>query len=78
MAKFCYSCTNPIKSPLFGRSDTNYCNDCIDNYGNLLPRETIRDGIAKWLQSWEGNISYQTAYERAGHFMKAMPAWAED
>ena len=50
---------------------------CTDAAGNLKPAEEVRKGIAEWLQSWQAGVDEVTALERAGHFTKAMPAWAD-
>ena len=78
MAEHCLSCTAPLKSPEFkGNSDT-YCKWCSDEQGNLKPRADVQAGIAHWFGSWQPNVTKEQAMERAGHFMKAMPAWADN
>jgi len=75
--QFCHSCTAPLDVPQFKSAAKEYCVHCVDESGKLLPQPTVLDGIAHWLKSWQGKISDSQARERAGHFMKAMPAWAQ-
>ena len=77
MDKFCESCTAPL-TPEFKGSADRYCKYCTDEKGTLKPREEIHQGIAMWFKSWQEGISEEQAKTRAAHFMKAMPAWAED
>lgn len=77
MSEFCHSCTAPLNVPGFRTAAEGLCVHCVDERGSLKPREDVRQGIAGWLKSWQGQISDEPAYERAGHFMKAMPKWAE-
>lgn len=68
----------PLSSPgAKGQSDI-YCKYCGDEAGNLRPRGEIERGIASWLRTRQELIAEEEAQKRAEHFMKAMPAWAED
>ena len=78
MSEFCHSCTAPLSNPTFKGSSDTYCKHCTDENGNLKPREEVRQGIAGWLASWQGGISKEVALTRADHFMKGLPARAED
>lgn len=78
MAKFCHSCTMPLDSPEARGPSKEYCKHCTDEAGNLKPREEVQQGIAMWLRSWQEGITEEQALRRAGRFMQAMPAWAED
>lgn len=78
MSKHCQSCTMPLETLGGKGASDKYCTHCSDERGNLKPRAEVQQGIAHWLQSWQGEISHDVAMERAGHFMRAMPAWAED
>jgi hypothetical protein len=62
---------------MFKSAAKDYCSHCVDAKGNLLPRKAVQEGIARWFQGWQGRISDQVARQRAGHFMMAMPAWAD-
>jgi hypothetical protein len=78
MNQFCHSCSAPLNAPGFkGPSDT-FCRNCTDEQGILKSKEEIHKGMAGWLKSWQPGIDDKTAAERATHFMKAMPAWAEE
>ena len=59
------------------RGCTSFCSYCTDNAGNLKPRDVVQQGIACQLKSWQGDLGADVTMERVGHFMKAMPAWAE-
>jgi hypothetical protein len=74
MSEFCESCAAPLSSEFKGSSD-RYCKYCIDASGKLHSREQVQKGIAEWLKSWQPGITEKQAFERAGHYMKAMPAW---
>lgn len=78
MSPFCQSCTMPLDSPGAQGASDKYCAHCTDDVGTLKPRAEVQQGIAHWLQSWQGEITHEVAMERAGHFMKAMPAWADN
>ena len=77
MNGFCHSCSAPLNVPDFKGPAENYCKYCTDEQGNLKPRDTVRQGIAEWLKSWQPNLDDATALTRAESFMKAMPAWAD-
>jgi hypothetical protein len=77
MKKYCHSCTAPLFDPAFQGPAENYCKYCTDESGSLKSREEIRQGIAQWLMSWQEGLDESTALERADHYMKALPAWAD-
>jgi hypothetical protein len=58
-------------------SDTKYCKYCTDPNGHLLPKEQVKFGIAQFLILNQPGLEETKAIERAGYYMKAMPAWAE-
>ena len=78
MEKYCYSCSSPLWMEDFKGPAENYCKYCTDENGRLKPREEIREGCANWLKSWSPGLSDEAALQRADHYMKAMPEWAED
>lgn len=78
MDSFCHSCTAHLNVPEFKGESDIYCKYCTDESGNLKPREVIKVGIAEWFKNWQEGLSDDVAMTRAGHFMKAMPAWADD
>ena len=63
--------------PDFKGPAENYCKYCTDEKGSLKPRDAVQKGIATWFKSWQPNLDDEKANERAVHYMKAMPAWAE-
>ena len=77
MTKLCHSCCAPLDNPDFKGTSDIYCKYCVDENGNLKPHKNVQWGIAQWLKSWQPEIDDETALERAGHFMKAMPAWSD-
>ncbi len=77
MSKFCYSCAAPLSAPEFKGPAEDYCKYCTDEAGNLRPKEEIKDGITRWLKSWQPDIDNTTATLRAEFMMQAMPAWAD-
>ncbi len=77
MASNCYACAAPLKGEFKGQSDV-YCRYCLDENGQLKPREDIRRGIAQWFRSWQPNLDDATALARADLYMRAMPAWADE
>ncbi|HHL71954.1 MAG TPA: hypothetical protein ENJ29_05520 [Bacteroidetes bacterium] len=76
MDKFCLSCAAPLSNPAFKSASDVYCKYCSDENGQLKSREEVQAAIAHWFESWHPDIDTQKASERAGHYMKAMPAWA--
>ncbi|MBN2226405.1 MAG: hypothetical protein JW763_03480 [candidate division Zixibacteria bacterium] len=77
MNRFCHSCTAPLDMPDFKGPAENYCKYCTDDQGRLKPREVVRQGVAEWFKGWQPNLDDTTALARADHFMRAMPAWAD-
>ncbi|MCS7240770.1 MAG: zinc ribbon domain-containing protein [Candidatus Bipolaricaulota bacterium] len=78
MSKFCESCGAPLSSPEMQGPSSKYCKYCTDAAGKLKPRAEVQRGIAEWLKTWQPGITQEQAIKRADHYMKAMPAWAED
>lgn len=76
MSDFCYSCGASLHMPDFKGPLEDFCKYCVDERGDLKPREEVRQGIARFLQSWQPGVSDDEALTRAGFYMKAMPAWA--
>ena len=77
MAEHCYSCAASLADPnLKGNSDI-YCRWCSDEQGNLNSREQVQSGIAHWFSRWQPETSQEVLLERAAHYMKSMPAWAD-
>jgi hypothetical protein len=78
MDKYCQSCTMPLSMPDAKGPSDDYCKYCTDDKGNLKPRAAVQQGIAGWFKSWQPNLDDAKAMKRADHFMKGLPAWAED
>lgn len=76
MPTVCYACGAPLSGDFKGTSGI-YCRHCCDAKGTLKPRADIQRGIASWFQTWQPNLDEATALKRAGLYMRAMPAWAD-
>ncbi len=77
MTEFCHSCGASLADPSMKGPSAQYCKYCTDATGKLRPPAEVQKGIAQWLKSWQPGITDEQAMDRAGHYMKAMPAWAE-
>ena len=77
MEKYCLSCGAPLGTEGFKGTAEEYCRHCTDDTGRLKSRDEIRMGIAYWLKTWQTNLDEKKAVDRANHYMKAMPAWAD-
>jgi len=75
--EYCLSCGMPLNMPDVKGMAEGYCKHCTDEGGKLKSREEIKAGIAQWIKSWQSGISDEQALDRAEHYMKAMPEWAE-
>lgn len=78
MEKFCHSCGMPLTGGQEPKAQGNYCGYCCDEKGNLYPREQVLQGIAQWLQGFGDGQAEAVYVKRAEHYLKAMPAWAEN
>lgn len=77
-AEHCYACAAPLADPeLAGISDL-YCKYCADESGQLRPREEIQAHVSHWFSRWQGEITQEQALSRADHYLRGMPAFAED
>lgn len=74
--KFCLSCSMPLNNESAGKNP-KYCKHCTDQSGNLHSREHVQQGISQFLKMLQPDIDEATALERARHYLKAMPAWAD-
>lgn len=77
-SEHCESCGSPLTLEEFRGSSDRYCRHCTDATGNLLDQASVRQQIAGWLLSWQSGITPEQANIRAAHFLRAMPAWADD
>ncbi len=76
---YCPSCAGNLNDP--GISDNpshRYCKHCTYSDGTLKSREDAIKEIASWFEYWQKNVTPAQALQRAEHYIKAMPAWAED
>ncbi len=78
MGKLCHSGAAPLGTPDFKGPAENYCKYCTDAAGKLKSPEEIQNGIAQWFKGWQPNLDDKKTLERAGFYMKSMPAWAEE
>lgn len=78
--KFCQSCGIPLNGPIAKESGlANHCEFCVDAATNKLkPRGEIQNGIAQWLKMFTPAVGNPDLMKRADHYMKSMPAWAEE
>ena len=74
---YCHSCGVPLEVSGDYSNSEHYCAYCADREGNLAPREQVQRGVAEWLKTWQPNLDDTRAMERAGHYLRSMPAWAE-
>ena len=74
---FCYSCGVPLEVPELNGTLEHYCESCTDRDGHLTPRDLVQKGVAKWLKAWQPDLNDAEAMERADHYLKSMPAWAD-
>ena len=74
---YCHSCGVPLEVPGVYSNSEHYCAYCRDREGNLAPREQVQKGVAEWLKTWQPDLDDTRAMERANHYLRSMPAWAE-
>jgi len=75
--RFCQSCGMPLEDAN-NESANDYCHYCSDEFGGLKSREVVHAGIVEWLKLFAPEEANPDFAKRADHYMKAMPAWAED
>lgn len=78
--RFCHSCGMPLNGPAGKESSlANYCEYCVDPATNKLKsREEAQKGIAEWLKMFTPTEGNPDLMKRADHYLKSMPAWAEE
>ena len=74
--EYCLSCGMPLNMPDAKGMAEGYCKHCTDEGGKLKSRDEIKQGIAHWLMQWQ-HVDMDTAMQRAEHYLKAMPEWAD-
>ncbi len=71
----CYSCGAIVEKKV--PKEKGYCAYCIDNEDKLKDRDTIKIGVAGWLQQWSPEeLSDEVALKRAELYLLSMPEWA--
>jgi|GEM_PF-498342 len=73
---FCRSCMASLSDEHNRGASETYCRWCSDEEGRLREREEVHRILTNWFLHWQKGISEAEASDRAGHYMKAMPAWA--
>ncbi|MFZ2088464.1 MAG: hypothetical protein WAU47_07795, partial [Desulfobaccales bacterium] len=67
----------PLETPGFDGKSEYYCTYCLDREGKLASRDQVQKGVAEWLKTWQPDLDDARAMERAGYYLRSMPAWAE-
>jgi hypothetical protein len=75
--KFCHSCGIPLTGPQAGNVQGDYCGNCVDDTGKCQPRAVVQAGVANWLMMFTPDTSMDVCMQRADHYLRAMPAWAD-
>jgi Putative zinc ribbon domain len=78
MSTNCQSCGMPMSPETRNAASEEYCSYCADETGKLFPAERVKAGISQWLGSFSPPASPEAMAQRADHYMKSMPAWAEE
>lgn len=78
MSANCQSCGMPLTEEFANPKAPQYCTYCSDEAGQLLPRAQVQAGVAQWLESIAPADSTANFSARADHYLRAMPAWAEE
>jgi hypothetical protein len=68
----------PLTEEFVNPKAPQYCSYCTNEAGELLPREQVQAGVAGWLESIAPAGSAANFAARADHYLRAMPAWAEE
>lgn len=76
--KFCRSCGIILDGTIAKEAAPGFCGYCVDDKGNLKPKQEIQAGIAEWLKSFSPAEGKADFTKRAANYMNAMPAWAEE
>jgi hypothetical protein len=70
----CQSCSQPLRPD--SDPSPQYCRFCSDDEGRLRTREEVHGLIARWMESWQPQLTPEEARRRATLYMSAMPAWS--
>ncbi len=77
MNEHCQSCGMPISGEDGKDFRGSFCLYCTDESGSLYPRDVVQQGVAEWLKSFGPDDPSIDYVARAGHYLDAMPAWAQ-
>ena len=77
-AKFCHSCGVPLDGKMGHERIENHCHFCVDEDGQLKPREVVRGAVVEWLKMFPAEGTNPNFEKRADNYLKAMPAWADE
>ena len=77
MSMHCQSCGMPMGEETRNPASKEYCRFCADERGTLFPRDHVSAGVAEWLKSFSPPAADDAFAERADHYLRSMPAWAE-
>ncbi|MDP4176489.1 MAG: hypothetical protein Q8933_21095 [Bacteroidota bacterium] len=76
--KFCQSCGVILDGTIAKEgAKPGHCTWCVDEQGNLKPKEEVQAGVAEWLKSFSPKDGNPDFMKRAENYLNAMPAWAE-
>lgn len=75
--KFCQSCGIILDGNIAKEAKSGFCTWCVDEQGNLKPKEAVQAGVAEWLKSFAPADGKADFMKRAENYLNAMPAWAE-
>mgnify|MGYP005861232905 FL=1 len=75
--KFCQSCGIILDGNVAKEVAMGCCGYCVDEKGELKPKEVVQTGIAEWLKSFAPKQDGIDFMKRAESYMNAMPAWAD-
>lgn len=76
--KFCQSCGVILDGAIAKEGPKpGHCTWCVDDQGNLKPKEEVKAGVAEWLKSFSPKDGNPDFMKRAENYLNAMPAWAE-
>lgn len=73
----CRACGKPMKNKSDfprGNFSSEYCADCVDARGVLMPRDAIRQNMIRFQMKHNG-LSEEEAIEIVDNLMQSLPAW---
>ena len=72
----CHSCAAPLANPNFVGPTAHYCKYCIDDNGDVKPRDEVRAGVRQWMMNAWDLADDDALTRRADTYMNAMPHWS--